>query len=262
MSPQIADRVKENTATTGTGTLSLAGASVGFRSFVAGIGTGKSCYYCIADGTSWEVGIGTVTAGAPDTLSRDTVLASSAAGAKVNWPAGTKDVFVTFPAARLSAPPVLRPFSAVPVTAGRVFANIHVGAGANSKHEEGLGVAASITGDAIWRLRFQLPPLLPSGTPKLRLVALAAATSGVAKVNPKWIAVSMGGNPSSPLPLPEGAQTFTWGAGQSDIYKEATVPLVAGPLQEGQILVMDLVFEVSGWTLNAVSTWQASIYWD
>jgi len=80
----LADRVKETASTTGTGTWSLAGAVADFQSFVAGIGTGNTTYYSAADGTSgWEVGIGTVTSGAPNTLSRTTVLASSAAGAKV-----------------------------------------------------------------------------------------------------------------------------------------------------------------------------------
>jgi hypothetical protein len=50
------------------------------------------------------------------------------------------------------------PNSAVPVTANRVFPNIHIGAGANSKHEEGLGVEASVGADSIWRLRFWMPP--------------------------------------------------------------------------------------------------------
>jgi hypothetical protein len=57
-------------------------------------------YYCIAGqgNDEWEVGVGTFTA--PDTLSRDTVYESSAAGALVTFTAGTKDVFVTYPAER------------------------------------------------------------------------------------------------------------------------------------------------------------------
>lgn len=97
--PIVADRVKETTNTTGTGTLSLAGNATGFQSFVgAGLG-GKPTYYAIVDDptatTEWEVGIGTVTAGTPNTLSRDRVIASSNSGSKVSWSAGTKTVIVT-----------------------------------------------------------------------------------------------------------------------------------------------------------------------
>jgi len=94
----IKARTKETSTTTGTGTLNLAGAVTGFRTFVNAFGTGKPCYYVIVDGTAWEVGIGTVTSGSPDTLSRDTVLDSSAAGAKLTLGAGTKSVFNDAPA--------------------------------------------------------------------------------------------------------------------------------------------------------------------
>lgn len=93
MNALLAPRVKETSTTTGTGTLDLDGAASGFQTFVAGFGTGNQCYYTIVHGTAWEVGIGTVTDAATDTLSRDTVLASSAGGAKLNLGAGTKTVF-------------------------------------------------------------------------------------------------------------------------------------------------------------------------
>lgn len=97
----LADRVKETTTTTGQGTITLAGAVTGFQSFSV-IGNGNTTYYTIAgQGTSeWEVGIGTYTASGT-TLSRDTVLASSAGGTtKTTFSAGIKDVFVTYPASK------------------------------------------------------------------------------------------------------------------------------------------------------------------
>jgi hypothetical protein len=97
----LADRVKETTTTTGTGTLTLDGAAVGFQSFSV-IGDGNTTYYTISStgSTEWEVGIGTYTSSGT-TLSRDTVLASSAgAPSKTSFSAGTKDVFVTYPAER------------------------------------------------------------------------------------------------------------------------------------------------------------------
>ena len=94
----LADRVKDTTTTTGTGTVTLSGtAPAGFQNFSV-IGNGNTTYYTIAVGSEWEVGIGTYTSSGT-TLSRDTVLSSSAGGTtKVTFSAGTKDVFVTYPA--------------------------------------------------------------------------------------------------------------------------------------------------------------------
>jgi hypothetical protein len=91
------DRVQESTTTTGTGTVTLAGAVTGYQTFGV-IGDGNTTFYCIAgQGTSeWEVGIGTYTASGT-TLSRDTVLASSNSGSLVNFSAGPKTAFVTYP---------------------------------------------------------------------------------------------------------------------------------------------------------------------
>ena len=93
----VKDRVQETSTTTGTGTFTLAGAVSGFQSFSA-IGNGNTTYYAIVGGTEWEVGLGTYTSSGT-TLSRDTVLSSSAGGTtKVTFSAGTKNVFVTYPA--------------------------------------------------------------------------------------------------------------------------------------------------------------------
>lgn len=95
----VADRVKETSTTTGTGTLNLGGAEPGYQTFVAGVGTGNTTYYAIVNRATseFEVGIGTVTDAAPDTLSRDTVISSSNSDTLVNFSAGTKDVICTLP---------------------------------------------------------------------------------------------------------------------------------------------------------------------
>ena len=102
----INDRVKETTTSTGTGTINLAGATVGFDSFVSGIGTTNSTYYAITVSQGvWEVGIGTVTDAATDTLSRDTVISNSSGNtSKIVFAAGEKDVFCTIPAKRTISP--------------------------------------------------------------------------------------------------------------------------------------------------------------
>jgi hypothetical protein len=94
----VKDRVKETTTTVGTGTYTLAGAATGYQSFSV-IGNGNTTYYTVTNGTDWEVGIGTYTSSGT-TLSRDTILESSAGGTAINWGAGSKDVFVTYPAER------------------------------------------------------------------------------------------------------------------------------------------------------------------
>lgn len=92
MTVKFADRVFETSTTQGTGTINLAGPAEGFRSFVEGVDTGAKVPYVIDDGEDWEIGLGTVTDGTPDTLSRDTVFASSNSNALVNWGPGTRNV--------------------------------------------------------------------------------------------------------------------------------------------------------------------------
>lgn len=93
--PMIANRVQETTNTTGTGTLTLSGASSGYRSFATAFGLSAKCYYVIDGGSEWEIGIGTTGSG---TLTRDTVLASSNSGSLVTFSSGTKRVFNDVPA--------------------------------------------------------------------------------------------------------------------------------------------------------------------
>lgn len=97
-----ADRVRETSTTTGTGAFTLAGAVTGYRTFSSVLTSpSDTCYYSIAEfapATGWEVGLGTYSGA--NTLTRTTVLASSNAGAAVNFGAGTKDVFITAAAAR------------------------------------------------------------------------------------------------------------------------------------------------------------------
>lgn len=96
------DRVRETTTTTGTGSITLAGAATGFLAFSARVSNGDKVFYAIAGSTEWEVGYGTWTTGGH--ISRDTVLASSNADALVSFSAGSKDVFLDFPAMQAQFP--------------------------------------------------------------------------------------------------------------------------------------------------------------
>ena len=94
----VADRVQETSTTSGTGTLTLAGAVAGFQDFSTAIGNGNTTFYTIYDPTvyDWEVGIGTVGAG---TLARTTVLSNSAGTTSpISFAGNVKSVFCTYPA--------------------------------------------------------------------------------------------------------------------------------------------------------------------
>lgn len=95
MALALYDRVRETTTVLGTSDAVLLGAVTGYQSFSV-VGSGNTCYYALTNGVDWEVGLGTYSGIGP-TLARTTVYASSNAGAKVSFGAGTKDVFLTYP---------------------------------------------------------------------------------------------------------------------------------------------------------------------
>lgn len=94
MSVVFYDWILETTATTGTGTLTLGGAVTGYRAFSAAVGTGRPVKYSVYDvdangnpNGNFEVGYGVYTLSGT-TLSRLAVIASSNAGALVNFTSG------------------------------------------------------------------------------------------------------------------------------------------------------------------------------
>jgi hypothetical protein len=101
----VTDRIQETTTTTGTGTITLAGAVLGYQSFAA-VGNANTTYYAIAHQTlnEWEIGVGTYTASST-TLSRTRIITgSSGPSGLVNFSAGTKNVYCVQPTASSSQP--------------------------------------------------------------------------------------------------------------------------------------------------------------
>ncbi len=94
----LKDRVKETTATTGTGAISLGGAVANFQAFSAVLSNADTTYYAIVDttNTAFEVGLGTY-ASSGNTLTRTTVLESSNSGSAVDFGAGSKSIFIAYP---------------------------------------------------------------------------------------------------------------------------------------------------------------------
>ncbi|HMC88442.1 MAG TPA: hypothetical protein VKI17_02795 [Gemmataceae bacterium] len=154
------------------------------------------------------------------------------------------------------------PSSAYPGASGNIFPNFYGGAGGNAApHDEGWGVVASLGADSVLELRFPIPPTLPTGTLKLRMLALANATSGVAKLTVSDKNVAAGASPSAAALTGETQQTVTWAAGDNDKYKEVKLTLTPAPAGN-DTLVVAVTFNTTGWTLAQVSTWLFSLIWE
>ena len=92
----LKDRVKVNTITEGTGTLSIGSAYNGFNSFDAlGEGINKT-YYTVVNNSEWETGAGSYNSSLK-TLTRETVFESSNSHDRINL-SGQSIVFISYPA--------------------------------------------------------------------------------------------------------------------------------------------------------------------
>lgn len=165
--------------------------------------------------------------------------------------------------------------SAIPLTAGRVFDNVHALTGGTiDVHVQGLGVEASLGANAIWRTLWRAPMEIPAGTtPKLSLGLIAAATSGVARINPAWVAKAFDTDLNTTARSSEGVtptsrtgggatDTMQWEAGDNLRMLEAVWALdAAAAPTAGQLILLDLVGETSSWTLAQVLTVVPVIYW-
>ena len=79
MALKVRDRVKESTTTTGTGAVTLSGASANFQTFSSVLSNADTTFYAIIDDTNneFEVGLGTF-ASSGNTITRTTVLVLAA----------------------------------------------------------------------------------------------------------------------------------------------------------------------------------------
>jgi hypothetical protein len=229
----LKDRVKETTTSTGTGTVTLAGASTGFQSFAA-IGNGNTTYYTIAgQGTNqWEVGLGTYTASGT-TLSRDTVLSNSlGTTALINFSAGDKDVFVTYPSDKA----LLGTTSAVSSTGtGSVVLSASPTLTGAVSFDDGSAAAPSITntGDTNTGIFFPAADTIAfseGGTESMRIDS--AGNVGIGNTNPtvKLDITGSGRVSGSWFVLNNGIQTsYSANASASLISNDSAAPIIFSP---------------------------------
>jgi len=194
----LADRVKDTTTTTGTGTVTLSGtAPTGFQSFAI-IGNANTTYYTIADTTNWEVGIGTYTSSGTS-LSRDTVLASSNSGSLVSFSAGSKDVFVTYPAERAVMTDVAQTLTNKTLNASNnTVTNVSLTTGVTGT----LPVANGGTGAATLTAN---NVLLGNGTSALQVVAPGTSANVLTSNGTTWASTAPAAIPT----VPAGASIYT-----------------------------------------------------
>ena len=144
---------------------------------------------------------------------------------------------------------------------GNLFPNFYIpatntnGAGAL----EGIGVVASLTADAPAVMQFNMPEVMPVGTLKLRILAMANATSGVAKLTVSDKNVAAGASLGTSTLTAETQLSQTWAT--ADILVENKITLTSAP-NANDILTVLANFNTASWTLAAVSTWQFSIVWE
>jgi hypothetical protein len=192
----VNDRVKETSTTTGTGTLTLAGAVTGFETFSSAIGNTNTTYYAIVNtvNAEFEVGLGTVGAG---TLARTTIISSSNSDSAVDFAAGTKNVFCTLPASKsvildssgnivANNGSNLTALNATQLTSGtvpdaRFPATLPAVSGANLTNLDAADLATGTIPDA--RFPATLPALNGSALTNLNATALASGTVANARLD-------------------------------------------------------------------------------
>jgi hypothetical protein len=97
---QLNDRIKEVSISTGTTPIILAGATVGFQNVASSISTSNTFPYVVelVGGSEWEIGIGQYIS-SNNSIIRTQIINSSNNRNIVNFSAGSKNVFVSVPAA-------------------------------------------------------------------------------------------------------------------------------------------------------------------
>jgi hypothetical protein len=127
---------------------------------------------------------------------------------------------------------------------------------------EGITCVASLTADSPAVLQFNLPESIPSGTFKLRVLAWANATSGVAKLDIADGQTAPASNIGvTTLTTEAGSPTLSITWSTADVIVENKVTLTTVPVAN-DILTVLATYRTASWTLAQNSVWQFSLVWE
>lgn len=130
MAHRILDRVQEYTTSTGTGSLTLAGAVTKMLTFASqSVATSDTFWGLIEHTTAveWEIALCTYTSTGAGSITRATPLKSSNSNAAVNFSSGTKTVSIVPPAAVLMLLGTLEMVNAPVISAGALALDMLLG---------------------------------------------------------------------------------------------------------------------------------------
>jgi hypothetical protein len=129
---------------------------------------------------------------------------------------------------------------------------------------EGISAIASLTTAAAAQavLQFNLPEVIPTGTMKLRTLAMASATAGAATWAVHDAVTAAGAAIGASNFTTEATQTITWAAGNTDQLLENKQNLTATPTANSIITCVIVFAPAANFTLLVQSVWQFSIVWE
>jgi hypothetical protein len=226
----LKDRISETTTTSGTGTITLAGARVGFQGFSA-IGDGNTTYYCITDGAAWEVGLGTYTS-TGNTLARTTVYSNSNGNTSpITLTVGTKNVFSPMPAdgiITVNGSTIQVPGSAIlPVANGGTGANtltsnnVILGNGTSAVQFVAPGTSSNVLTSNGTTWVSQAAGGGGGGTPTVETYDSGTGATWTKPGSANWVLIEIWGGGGSGG---RGATNFAAGGGGGGAYNSALIP--------------------------------------
>src|SRR6516225_7104072 len=129
---------------------------------------------------------------------------------------------------------------------------------------EGIGVIANLNAaaDSAAVLQFNIPEVIPTGVLRVRVLAWANATSGVAKLDIIDGRTPAGSNIANATFTTEaGSPTISQTWATADIIVENKVTLTQTP-SAGDIYTVVATFRTASWSLAQTSVWQFSLIWE